>query len=724
MGKDICCVSTMFLKNPILLLAMLLLCMAWKQNANALTSVKFREIITSYHAGSIEDVKLTIDGREASPKGWSVAPNFAEPQSAIFVADKPIKADLLNLTMFFMSGRPNSSFAHFSVRYTTDDKPCFTSEWHALPILNFGATASKLSRGQDDHLMAEEVSVILTGRIPDNLFWITARMRNLAITGFKIDVFPMFRSPEFDVAFVGKGPLMAWSREKDFVLTEFRAEILTTSTNVALGASATATHPLYFENERMKAHALTDGWPSTIAHPDEAVAGKDFYFEIDLGQERMMDHLTLRQRGDPYSLDLFSRMRIRVYAKDPKLGASPTWQTLNRADGSFPAQGESDVLQAKHGEGEFRGRYLRISHEDKAPFAPMLAEVEVYETRTARLVSLKADEHLLATDKGLSIPAGVQRLAFQWDIPQAGNPDTALYRWKVQGVSQNWQSSASLLLEIPCPPPGDYSIEIQAAHSDGVWDQEVLSLPFTVCARFTETGGFLWLTGGVTLLAGLVVSRSFSRRKINRLEAKSALAVERSRIARNMHDDVGARLAQLAVLQDVFSREHAMSDEAKADLAALTACAREAMESLDEAVWTVNPRNDTLTALASFVAQYAERYLVPLGISCRVNRLSQLPDLPLLTGIRHEVVMTVKEALQNIVKHAAASEVELTLQYDTGHFLLRVSDNGCGLPTKSGAAGEDGLFNMRQRLESIGGVCNFLPREHGGTIVEMKLFIL
>lgn len=711
----------MFRSDQLSVLVLLLASMSLIGVSMARTEVKFRDVMTSYHAGTREEVLLTIDGREASPKGWSVAPNFGEMQTAIFVAEKPIVADLLNVTMFFMSGRPNSSCAHFSLSYTTDPAPDFESEWSAMPVLNFGAPASNLKRAPDHRFLEEEVEGKITGGIPDNLFWLTARMRNRSITGLRIDVFPVFRSPKFVLDGYYSRPIMAWSREMDFVLTEFRVEEITTTTNVALGAPATATHPLYHEHEQMKAEALTDGWPSTIAHPDADVAGKDFYFEIDLGRQRKIDHLTLRQRGDPYSLDRFARMRIRLYEQDPNKGASPVWHILNRADGSFPAQGESDVLRAEHGEGDFQGRFLRISSENTAPFSPMLAEVEVYETRTARLVSLQADERMLALDHGLMIPAGVQRLAFQWEIPQTGSPDRPLYRWQVKGVSRDWQSSDALLLEIPCTPPGDFLIEIQAAHSDGTWDSSVLSLPFTVKARFTETSAFHWLMGGATLLVGLLVSRSVARRKILRLEAKSALAAERSRIARNMHDDVGARLAQLAVLQDVFSREHELSAEAKEDLAALTAYAREAMESLDEAVWTVNPRNDTLVALASFLAQYSERYLSPLGILCRVDGVTHLPELPLLTGIRHEVVMAVKEALQNIVKHAAANEVELTMKYAGGKFLLRVADNGCGILAPLGAPGEDGLHNMRQRLESIGGTCDWLPRENGGTIVEMIL---
>jgi signal transduction histidine kinase len=701
-------------KNPLTHLALAM--MALTVSAWAGTSVTFREVMATYHAGSEADLNRTIDGLESSPKGWSLEPKFEQAQAVIFVAETPIEADLLNLTMFFMSGRPNASFANFSISYTTDAHPDFQSTWHDLPILNFGATTSNLQRGPGNSLIADEAIQEITGTIPDNLYWISARTWGKAITGFKIEVFPVFISAE-----PFSGPQMSWSEEKDFVLTEFRAEVTSTTTNVALGAPVTATHPLYIGYNRMKADALTDGWPSTIAHPHDDVTGKDFYFEIDLGKERSIDHILLRQRGDFHGLDRFGKMRIRLYDQDPKEGSAPTWQALNRPDGSYPAQGEADILRITNGQGKFHGRYLRISTENPVPNSPMLAEVEVYETRSARLVSVKADDRQLAGGGELWISPGVQRLAFQWEIPQFGKPHDRLYRWKLEGVSSDWQTSGTLLLEIPCPAAGNFKLEIQAAHSDDTWDASIVRLPFRVDARFTQTRSFPWFVAGGTLFCGFLVSGYFSRKRIAAFQAQCALTAERSRIARNMHDDVGARIAQLAVLQDVFAREHPMSCEAKADLSTLTSCAREAMVALDEAVWTVNPRNDTLASLAAFLVQHADHYLSPLGIACRIDGPDTWPEIALRAGARHEVVLAFKEALQNIVKHAAASTVELTLRLENGIFSIRLADDGHGIPLEPSGPGKDGLLNMRQRLNSIGGTCDWPPSENGGTVVSMKL---
>ncbi len=145
------------------------------------------------------------------------------------------------------------------------------------------------------------------------------------------------------------------------------------------------------------------------------------------------------------------------------------------------------------------------------------------------------------------------------------------------------------------------------------------------------------------------------------------------------------------------------------------------MASLDEAVWTVNPRNDTLTALAAFLVQHADHCLSPLGIACRIDGSNTWPEIALRAGTRHEVALAFKEALQNIVKHAAATAVELTLHHENGFFSIRLADNGHGIPRETSGPSKDGLLNMRQRLESIGGTCDWLSGESGGTVVKMKL---
>ncbi|MEY2598066.1 MAG: hypothetical protein RLZZ142_325, partial [Verrucomicrobiota bacterium] len=231
--------------------------------------------------------------------------------------------------------------------------------------------------------------------------------------------------------------------------------------------------------------------------------------------------------------------------------------------------------------------------------------------------------------------------------------------------------------------------------------------------------------GGLFLLGTAAISiRYFARRRLQarlvELESRRALDEERARIARDMHDVVGARLTQLGVLHEIFSRKHALPPDATESLARLSSTAREAIAALDEVVWAVNPRNDTLANLADYLCFCAGDYLQPLGIPCRLDVPADWPEIQVRAQTRHEVLLAFKEALQNIAKHSQATEVRLTLRNLNQSLLIQLDDNGMGIPHEQSGMGKDGLLNMRQRIQSVGGSCSVEPlSKEGGTRVQM-----
>ena len=228
------------------------------------------------------------------------------------------------------------------------------------------------------------------------------------------------------------------------------------------------------------------------------------------------------------------------------------------------------------------------------------------------------------------------------------------------------------------------------------------------------------LLAGGTLSAGLLIAWFVSNRRIAALEAQSVLAAERTRIARDMHDDVGARLSQLSFLLKAYERTPSLSEDAREVVARISETAGRALSSLDEVVWTVNPKNDTLESLARFLGQHAAKYLGTVGITCRVDAPPVWPVLAVPAKVRHDLVMAVKEALQNVVKHSGATEVVVTLALDDGGFVIRIADDGCGIPENPAEAGRSGLANMDARLKGLGGTCEILRRPGSGTIVVMR----
>jgi signal transduction histidine kinase len=157
--------------------------------------------------------------------------------------------------------------------------------------------------------------------------------------------------------------------------------------------------------------------------------------------------------------------------------------------------------------------------------------------------------------------------------------------------------------------------------------------------------------------------------------------------------------------------------------------ARELTRAMDETVWAVNPRNDSLDGLMTYVTKFAQDYLNVAGIRCRLDLPAQLPPHPLSAEARHNLYLAVKETLHNVVKHAHATEVWLRLEASPTGFTLTIEDNGCGIavgPPKNGAVNGristgHGLDNLEKRLAASSGRC-IVTSQHGkGTRVEFSV---
>jgi len=193
------------------------------------------------------------------------------------------------------------------------------------------------------------------------------------------------------------------------------------------------------------------------------------------------------------------------------------------------------------------------------------------------------------------------------------------------------------------------------------------------------------------------------------------------RIAKDIHDDVGANLTQIALLGELARQDRAVPEKAGGHIEKISNIARQAIRSLDEIVWAVNPRNDTLAHLIDYVGQYSLDYLRTAGIRCRLDLPDQSPARELSADVRHNLFLVVKEALNNIVKHAHASEVRLWVNVTGEGLRMTIEDDGCGFEQPPDNPTADGLQNMRQRLADIGGECSIESRSEAGTRIVVAL---
>jgi signal transduction histidine kinase len=300
------------------------------------------------------------------------------------------------------------------------------------------------------------------------------------------------------------------------------------------------------------------------------------------------------------------------------------------------------------------------------------------------------------------------------------------FEYRLRGLDDNWSGpTTTRSFSYPRLPRGDYSFQVRACNIAGVWDQQAATLSFKVLPFYWETWWFR-LSVLAVFTAGIVaivryVSFQRLRNRLRLLEQQAALQKERARIAKDIHDDLGADLTQIAYLGELAQQDSGEPGKVAERIGTISSTARQAVKSLDEIVWAVNPRNDTLPHLIDYAGQFAVDYLRSTGIRCRLDFPEQIPAWELSTNLRHNLFLVIKEALHNIVKHAGATEIWLRMDLREDMLKVVVEDNGRGFIQAPDDALADGLRNMRQRIEEIGGECRVESQPQSGTRVILNL---
>jgi signal transduction histidine kinase len=326
----------------------------------------------------------------------------------------------------------------------------------------------------------------------------------------------------------------------------------------------------------------------------------------------------------------------------------------------------------------------------------------------------------------LVLAKGARRLELKFSALSLTAPEQVRFKHRLEGLDPEWTEADTIRSAVyPSVPPGRYQFQVIACNNDGVWNEKGAALAFTVLPAWWQSGVFRAsaLIGFAGLIGGGVryMSQRRLRRKVERLEGQQALERERARIARDLHDDLGVSLTQIALLADMSRRDSASPEELKQTSATVALRARTLVRELDGILWTVNPKNDSLDKLATYLCQFSQQFFRIGTIACRLDVAEGIPNCPLTPEVRHDLFLVIKEALNNVAKHSGATEVWLRLSARNGHFEIRVEDNGRGFSPPAVAETErNGLRNMRTRVKELGGVFDVQSEPGNGTCVRVQ----
>jgi signal transduction histidine kinase len=240
--------------------------------------------------------------------------------------------------------------------------------------------------------------------------------------------------------------------------------------------------------------------------------------------------------------------------------------------------------------------------------------------------------------------------------------------------------------------------------------------------EFWQRKGFqiaLLLIALISIAAGLFLgSRLFLKSRMERVVRR-----ERERIAVDLHDDLGGGLTQLVLIGETSRREISADSQMAEALGRLCDQSRGLLRGMNETVWLINSQRDTVRDFASYVAKYAESFFQNSPVRCRFAIEDDLPPLPCDLGIRRNLFLAVKEALNNILRHSGATAAEVEIHRVRNELVVTIRDNGRGFDPSKTSDG-NGLRNMAKRAREAGGQFNVESREGEGCAMEFRVPLL
>ncbi|MFI5187614.1 MAG: histidine kinase, partial [Chitinophagales bacterium] len=267
--------------------------------------------------------------------------------------------------------------------------------------------------------------------------------------------------------------------------------------------------------------------------------------------------------------------------------------------------------------------------------------------------------------------------------------------------------------------PGRYTLKVRADFPMARYHSEFLSYSFVINPPWWQTWWFRFLFAAMAVIVITFIIRFYYNNKLEKqrvlLEKQQAVEKERTRIAIDMHDDLGAGLSTIRFLSEKVKR-NTFSEVTKNDAEKIVVNSNELVQKMNEIIWAMNEKNDTLEDLLYYTRSYAAEYCEENNLQCETYLPENIPSVKVSGEIRRNIFLTVKESLHNAVKHAAANKIKIDFTIDKNLSII-INDDGKGLANKSNEG--NGLRNMQKRIESIGGI--FKIFSNAGVTVQIKI---
>ncbi|WP_462250658.1 sensor histidine kinase [Ferruginibacter sp.] len=326
---------------------------------------------------------------------------------------------------------------------------------------------------------------------------------------------------------------------------------------------------------------------------------------------------------------------------------------------------------------------------------------------------------------GINIPAAFSykqnNISIHVASPSFYDEKQIKYSYILEGSgNSNWSdASTNAVLSFINLSPASYTLKIKATYPASRYTEKIISYSFSINPPWWQTWWFKILMSLLVVGILILMIRSYYKRKLEKqkivLEKQQAIEKERSRIASDIHDDLGAGLSTIRFLSEKVKR-NSFSDTTKLDAEKIVNNSNELVQKMNELIWAMNEKNDTLEDLLFYARSYAAEYGEENNLQMHIFMPEKIPEIMVAGEMRRNVFLTLKESLHNIVKHAGAKKVIIKFNTDKNLSVI-IKDDGKGFENinKEG----NGLKNMKKRIDSIGGFFEII--NDGGVTVNIRV---
>jgi signal transduction histidine kinase/ligand-binding sensor domain-containing protein len=313
--------------------------------------------------------------------------------------------------------------------------------------------------------------------------------------------------------------------------------------------------------------------------------------------------------------------------------------------------------------------------------------------------------------------------SFDFSIIGFQHADESIYEYKLDNYDENWiRSGTTHYARYSKISPGTYHFRVRTLDANGRISPYTKTLTIEIRKAFWQTFYFKLLMFNLIVLLLWVIVKWWLGIRIRKqqiaFEKQQAIEKERTRIATDMHDDLGAGLSRIKFLSETIGMKKQMQQPVEEEIGSISNYANEMIGKMGEIVWALNEKNDSISDLLSYTRAYATEYMLSSGIECQVNAPAEFPSVFVNGEFRRNVYLTIKEALHNIVKHARADFVEITIAVDKT-LTIAIRDNGSGFDTRNIRPFSNGLNNMQKRMKDIQGNLEIVQKN--GTLIRLTV---